>query len=80
VGLEAGQTMRVHFDLSVKQLAFYGPGLQLKVEAGNFNVMAGAAADDIRLEGTFEVADTKTLNAQERVTYCPAWVEALELA
>jgi beta-glucosidase len=80
VGLEAGQTMRVHFDLSVKQLAFYGPGLQLKVEAGNFKVMVGAAADDIRLEGAFEVADTKTLDARERVTYCPAWVEALELA
>jgi beta-glucosidase len=80
VALDPGETKQVHFDLPIEQLAYYGPGLQLKVEAGNFKVMVAAAADDVRLEGSFEVTATKTLDSRKRVINCPVRVETLALA
>jgi beta-glucosidase len=58
VALEAGQTASVNFELDRRALAFYDPARGAwHAEAGEFEVLVGAASDDIRLRGSFSLAE-----------------------
>lgn len=58
VALEAGETRTVTFTLGRDALAFYDDAKRAwVVEPGEFVVLIGASAQDIRLHGTFTVAD-----------------------
>ena len=50
-----GETRRVNIPLTYAQLALWNRDMEFVVEPGVFDVMVGAASDDIRLEGTFEI-------------------------
>jgi beta-glucosidase len=56
--LAPGASKRITFSLLPEQLAIYDMNSQWVVEAGAIEFMIGAASDDIRLRGTFEVERT----------------------
>ncbi|MBN1887613.1 MAG: glycoside hydrolase family 3 C-terminal domain-containing protein [Thermoflexales bacterium] len=70
VTLQPGQTRRLSFELQVDQLAFYDEALQLIVEPGTIQVMAGSSSDDIRLEGSFDIVGDQARRVPERVFSC----------
>ena len=55
ISIKAGESVEVSFDLGFEDLSILDIDLNQKVEPGTFNVMVGAASDDIRLEGSFEL-------------------------
>jgi beta-glucosidase len=57
VGLEPGQTKTVTFRLTPDELALLDRHLERVVEPGEFKVMIGASSEDIRLSGSFIVAE-----------------------
>jgi beta-glucosidase len=74
--LRPHQTRLVVFELDASQLAFYGQGGALAVEAGAIEVMVGASSTDVRLEGRFAIeGERRTLRPGERVPTL-AWAVA----
>ena len=57
VRLEAGQSRRVTFTVDREKLSFYNAQLQWGAEPGDFELMVGASAADIRLRANFELQD-----------------------
>ena len=55
IGLAAGQSKTIDFTRTSDDLSFLNRPLERVLELGGFKVMVGAASDDIRLRGTFEV-------------------------
>jgi len=55
VHLEPGQTASVRFEIDREMLSFYNDQLQWVAEPGEFDLMIGAASDDIRLRTAFEL-------------------------
>jgi beta-glucosidase len=58
IGLKAGETRKVHFDMKTDQFAFLDVDMKWVVEAGEMSVKVGASSEDIRLSGKFEIEDT----------------------
>ena len=62
VALQPGQTKTVTFTLDFRAFAFYHPGYQQWiVEAGDFDILLGASAGDIRCSETVTLHSTKAL-------------------
>jgi beta-glucosidase len=57
VSLDSSETVTVEFDLPLKELAFYGIDMKLKVEPGLYNVMVGNSSRNLTLQGQFEVQE-----------------------
>ncbi len=57
VRLAPGETRTVRFEIDAEKLSFYNTQLQWVAEPGRFELMVGAASDDIRLRGGFELLD-----------------------
>ena len=56
ISLKPGETKSVTFSLPVEQLAFWDTGKHdFVIHPGSFEVMVGAASDDVRQKGSFEV-------------------------
>ncbi len=55
IALKRGESAKVKFDLGFDDLALYNHDLQQVVEPGSWQVMVGAASNDIRLKGRFEI-------------------------
>lgn len=56
ISLKPGETKTVTFSLPVEQLAFWDTGKHdFAIHPGRFDVMVGAASDDVRQKGSFEV-------------------------
>jgi len=55
VGLPAGGSARVTFDLPVGQLGFYDRDLEYVVEPGSIEVLVGTSSADLDLAGSFTV-------------------------
>ncbi|MCF0188804.1 MAG: glycoside hydrolase family 3 C-terminal domain-containing protein [Bacteroidaceae bacterium] len=55
IHLKRGESRRLTFDLRFDDLSLYNIDMKEVVEPGTFIVMVGAASNDIRLEGKFEV-------------------------
>lgn len=55
VALEAGQSRRVTFTLSPKQLGFYDIGMNFVVEPGDIHVLIGRSSNRIEAEGSFRI-------------------------
>ncbi len=68
VSLAAGATRRVTFRLDPSQLAFFDAAMRFVVEPGDFQVMIGASAADVRLEGGFAIeGEERVLGMRELV-------------
>jgi beta-glucosidase len=57
VRLEPGESRRVSFTVDREKLSFYNAQLQWGPEPGDFELMVGASAADIRLRANFELKD-----------------------
>jgi beta-glucosidase len=57
VTLAPSQAARLTFELTPEHLAYYDEAMQLVVEPGPIQVMVGGGSADIRLEGSFDVAE-----------------------
>jgi beta-glucosidase len=58
LGLEVAESRTVRFELDHRALAFYDASRAAwHVEAGEFEVLVGAASDDIRLRGSFTLTE-----------------------
>jgi len=55
VFLKQGETKTVHFLVNKNKLSFYNQQLKWVAEPGTFEMMIGAASDDIRLHHSFEL-------------------------
>ena len=55
VVLKPGEAQTVIFEITPDKLAFYNEQGKLITEPGEFDIMIGAASDDIRLKGKFEL-------------------------
>ncbi len=55
VRIEPGQTQTLHFTIDREKLSFYNAQLQWAAEPGDFELMVGASAADIRLRTNFEL-------------------------
>ncbi|MGI8745318.1 MAG: glycoside hydrolase family 3 C-terminal domain-containing protein [Bryobacteraceae bacterium] len=55
LNLKAGESKTAHFSLTPEELSFLNRNLERVVEPGEFRVMIGAASNDIRVSGTFNV-------------------------
>lgn len=55
VALKKGESQRITFQLGFDDLSLYNLQMQEVVEPGTFAVMVGAASNDIRLNGKFEI-------------------------
>ena len=55
ITLKRGESKQVKFNLTFDDLALYDINLKQVVEPGTFKVMVGAASNDIRLTGSFEI-------------------------
>ena len=55
IHLKAGESKEISFNLGFEELSLYNMQMQQVVEPGKFKVMIGAASNDIRLNGEFEI-------------------------
>ena len=55
VNLKVGESKEISFNLGFEELSLYNMQMQQVVEPGKFRVMVGAASNDIRLNGEFEI-------------------------
>ena len=60
VALKPGETKRVRFTLGPDDLMLLDRDMHWTVEPGRFDVLVGAASEDIRLRGSFEIAAAPT--------------------
>jgi beta-glucosidase len=60
ISLQPAEKRTVTFTLPVRQLGFYDITMRFVVEPGDIEVMIGAASDDIRVSGTFEIIGETT--------------------
>ncbi|MEP3226997.1 MAG: glycoside hydrolase family 3 N-terminal domain-containing protein [Parasphingorhabdus sp.] len=60
--LQPGESRTVTFTLSADQLTYYNRDGKWRVEAGRFDVMIGASAEDIRQRGSFQLSRTVESN------------------
>ena len=52
VAIAKGETRKIEFTITEEDLRIINRDMQSVVEPGDFEVMVGAASDDIRLRGT----------------------------
>lgn len=57
ISLNPGETKTVKFIIDNEKLSFYNHKLEFGSEPGEFDLMIGASAEDIRLKDTFELID-----------------------
>jgi beta-glucosidase len=65
VSLAPGESKKVRFRTPTELLAFRGRDLRLVVEAGDYSVLIGTSAADIRLTGSFTLQDNRILERRE---------------
>ena len=69
VSLKPGESKTVRFNMPVEQLAYWDTDKhQYVINTGNFDVMVGAASDDVRQKGSFEVTSQSSWPASELTT------------
>lgn len=69
VSLKPGESKTVHFNMPVEQLAYWDTDKHgYVINTGHFDVMVGAASDDLRQKDSFEVTSTATWPATELTT------------
>ncbi len=73
--LKAGEAGRITFTLKADQLAFLDEDMNWKVEKGRFDVQAGSSSEDIRLTGSYHVAESKLIDGRTRGFWAVVRVE-----
>ena len=69
VDLEPGEEKTVEFSTAASQTAFYTGNDRWMVEKGDVFVMIGASSEDIRLKGTFRIAESLFIKGRDRALW-----------
>ncbi|KAF1299631.1 hypothetical protein BAU15_00755 [Enterococcus sp. JM4C] len=69
VYLKKNEMKKVTFVLNTTQLAFLDKNMNWKVEAGRFKLLVGQSSNDILLDSSFEIKNSKIINGNERHFY-----------
>ena len=69
VHLAAGEKKQLSFRIKATQLAFLDKELQWIVEQGEYRIMVGASAIDIRLSDSFYLTETECIDPKQRGFY-----------
>jgi beta-glucosidase len=75
VGLKAGETRKIHFQMKADQFAFLDVDMKWIVEAGKMTVKVGSSSEDIRLSDTFEIEDTAFIVGKNRGFFARTMVD-----
>ena len=59
VNLKSGETKTISFTLTPDDLSIWNRDMHFVVEPGVFKVMIGASSEDIKLDGKFEIINSK---------------------
>jgi beta-glucosidase len=59
IKLEPGESKTITFTIDNEKLSFYHTNLELKSEAGEFDLMIGSSSEDIRLSSSFDLKDNE---------------------
>jgi beta-glucosidase len=76
VTLDPGESIAVSFTLPMSQLAFLDVDLRWRVEAGDVDILVGAASDDLRLADLVTIAGDALIDGQTRSFYAVSRVIA----
>jgi len=74
VHLKPGEVRRVSIRVHVDQLAFYSRDLRLVVEPGLYEVLVGSSSEDIRLRGSFQLAEGPRVLRARRAYFSEAYI------
>lgn len=69
VALEPSEKKRVAFTVRADQFAFLNRDMRWIVEKGSMDVQVGASSEDIRLNGSFTITETREIDARKRGFY-----------
>jgi beta-glucosidase len=72
VPLEPKETKTVQFTMRLSQFAFLDADMRWKIEAGEMEVLAGAASNDIRAKGSFRICSSINIDGKTRGFYADA--------
>ncbi|MEV5025613.1 glycoside hydrolase family 3 N-terminal domain-containing protein [Paenibacillus sp. LPE1-1-1.1] len=72
VPLEPKETKTVQFTMRLSQFAFLDADMRWKIEAGEMEVMIGAASNDIRAKGSFRISSSNNIDGKTRGFYADA--------
>ncbi|HHW47403.1 MAG TPA: beta-glucosidase [Clostridiaceae bacterium] len=67
VALEPGEHVKLKFEISLSQLAFYDKDMNFVVEPGGVEVFIGSSSQDIRLNGRFEITGNRVYLEERKV-------------
>ncbi|MFD2329347.1 glycoside hydrolase family 3 N-terminal domain-containing protein [Cohnella sp. GCM10020058] len=76
VPLQPNETKTVRFSMDPSQFAFLDTAMAWKIEAGEFEVMIGASAHDIREKGTFRIRSDLFIDGKTRGFYAEAKIQS----
>lgn len=66
IQLNNGQVKQIKFIVDYSQLAFLDENMKWKIEAGDFDILVGSSAKDIRLTGESRIVKDQFINGQTR--------------
>ncbi|AEH50242.1 glycoside hydrolase family 3 N-terminal domain-containing protein [Pseudothermotoga thermarum] len=75
VKLQPKETKTVVFEIHTDVLAYYDRDMKLVVEPGEYKVLIGSSAEDIRCQGNFKVVGEKRLVQDNRVFFTNTKIE-----
>lgn len=75
ITLEKGETKKVTFHLSMRQLGYYNENMEFAVEPGTLNIMVGQSSGTYSVVGEVKIIGEKKCVKDNRVYTCPVSVE-----
>lgn len=75
VDMQPGESRTVRFTVAASQTAFYVGEKNWLVEKGEIGVQLGASSEDIRLSGSFRIADNAVIRGRDRALWAKATIE-----
>ena len=75
LALQPGESKTVRFNVAASQTAFYIGEKNWLVEKGKIGVQLGASSEDIRLSGSFRVAENAVICGKNRALWARADIE-----
>lgn len=75
IHLLPGESKRVCFDLRADQFAYLDKTMQWLVEAGSMTVRVGGSSNNLPLEGSFQISDSRYIDGKTRGFYAVSWIE-----
>lgn len=76
ITLQPGEAKKVIFEVEASQMAFLDLEMKWKVEKGMIGVEVGSSSEDIRLNGEFEIKNSRWISGKDRGFYAKVKTES----